>query len=321
MPPGLRVGSLYPYSLRLTCSECARPLWSATGPSDQFCPPSVWLGPGRTLGDTDQHPRRLVDASALGSPLLSLAAAAGAVVFRLLGTRTTPADTSTSSAVESGLALPKHALNSSDAVLTAVSIVSFVLIGGLLVGVSLVPAAVRPGCRRRRDARRLVRDDRVPEEPPAPPGGDPRPLGHGFPSGHSTVALALGLSFVLVTPDRRKLVVAAAAALYAALMGRHSSFTRGTFRPTWAAASASQPPGRPARHSSREGRSSAGFPAVSSPPLSLLSSSPRRSRCTCGPVSVSALTSPGRLCAAAAGIALIAAVCCAAFAFANTRKN
>ena len=208
-------------------------------------------------------------------------------MFRLLGTRTTAGRHFDLSAVQNGLALPSHSLNSSDAVLTAVSVVSFVLMGGLLVGMSLfrrrfdLAAAVVVTLGGSFGTTEFLKSHLHHRE--GVPGH-----GRGFPSGHSTVALALGLSFVLVTPDRRRLVVAAAAALYAALMGASLSSMRGTFPPTWAAGSASQPPGRPARPNSREGRSSAGFPAVSSPLSSLLSSSPRRPRCTCGPVSVSA---------------------------------
>ena len=154
-----------------------------------------------------------------GLAVVSLAAAAGTVVFRLLGTSTTAGRHFDVGAVESGLALRAHALSSSNAVLTAISIVSFVVIGGLLVGASLF--------RRRFDLAVAVvvtlvgsfgttelLKSRLHHR-----AGVPEHMSRGFPSGHSTVALALGLSFVLVTPDGRKSAVAAAAALYAALMG------------------------------------------------------------------------------------------------------
>ena len=232
--------------------------------------------------------RRLVDPPA---PLavLSLAAAAGAVAFRLLGTRTTAGRHFDSSAVQSGLALPAHALNSSDAVLTAVSLVSFVVIGGLLVGTSRSSTTVRPGCRHRRDVGGSFGTTEFLKSHLHHRAGAPGHLAHGFPSGHSTVALALGLSFVLVTPDRRRPVVATAAALYAALMGATLVFYR---------VALSVRRGRRLLHRNglggrrgpdwREGRSSAGSRADSSPLHSLWLSSPRRLRCTCDRGSVSA---------------------------------
>ena len=103
--------------------------------------------------------------------------------------------------------------------LTAVSLVSFVLIGGLLVGASLfrrrfdLAVAVVVTVAGSFGTTEFLKSHLHHRE------GAPGDLAHGFPSGHSTVALALGLSFILVTPDRRKSIVAVAAALYAALMG------------------------------------------------------------------------------------------------------
>lgn len=47
----------------------------------------------------------------------------------------------------------------------------------------------------------------------------PARLDHSFPSGHATIALAIGLAVVLVTPPALRLVAAAAAALYASAIG------------------------------------------------------------------------------------------------------
>ena len=252
---------------------------------------------------------------------LSLAAAGGAVVFRLLGTRTTAGRHFDLSAVQNGLALPSHSLNSSDAVLTAVSVVSFVLIGGLLVGMSLI--------RRRFDLAAAVvvtlagsfgTTEFLKSHLHHREGVIARMAG-GFPSGHSTVALALGLSFVLVTPDRRRLVVAAAAALYAALMGASLLFYAWHFpsdvgggfcvATAWAAGAAQLARGPLER--GIPGRLVAGAIAlvVLAAPAALY----------LRPGLSFSLTSPGRLYAAAAGISLVAAACCAAFAYANARTN
>ena len=197
------------------------------------------------------------------SRAFSLAAAAGVVLFRLLGTRTTACSQHFDvSAVHSGLALPKHAAKSSDAVLTAISLVSFVLIGGLLVGASLL--------RRRFDLVAAVAvtligafgTTEVLKSSLPHRAGIPGHLGRGFPSGRPTVALALGLSFILVALGRRKWVVAAAAALYAAAMGATLVFYAWHFPSDVVVASGSRPRGLPARHSSRHDRSSAAFRVV-----------------------------------------------------------
>ncbi len=250
--------------------------------------------------------------------ILSLAAAAGAVVFRLLGTRTTAGRHFDLSAVQSGLALPKHALDSSDAVLTAVSLVSFVLIGGLLVGVSLfrrrfdLAAAVAVTVAGSFGTTEFLKSHLHHRE------GAPGDLAHGFPSGHSTVALALGLSFILVTPNRRRLIVAAAAALYAALMGATLVFYAWHFpsdvgggfciATAWAAGAAQfarGPLGRPIP--GRLVTAAIALVAVAAPAALYLR-----------PGLSFSVTSPGRLWAAAAGIALVAAGCCAAFVYANS---
>jgi membrane-associated phospholipid phosphatase len=255
----------------------------------------------------------------LSLAVLSLAAAAGAVVFRLLGTRTTGGRRFDLSAVQSGLALPKHALDSSDVVLTAVSFASFLLIGGLLVGVSLI--------RRRFDLAAAVAvtlggsfaTTEFLKSHLHHRGGVTARMTAGFPSGHSTVALALGLSFVLVTPDRRRLVAATAAALYAALMGATLVFYSWHFpsdvgggfciATAWAAGAALFARGPLER----------GIPGrlvTAAIALVLLAAS---AALYLRPGLDFTITSPGRLWTAAAGIALFAAGCCAAFAYACSR--
>ena len=205
--------------------------------------------------------------------------------------------------------------------LTAISIVSFVLIGGLLVGASLV--------RRRFDLAAAVvvtlvgsfgTTEFLKSHLHHREGVIAR-MADGFPSGHSTVALALGLSFVLVTPDRRRLVVAAAAALYAALMGASLVFYAWHFpsdvgggfcvATAWAAGAAQLARGPLER--GIPGRLVAGAIAlvVLAAPAALY----------LRPGLSFSVTSPGRLYAAVAGIALTAAACCAAFAYANARTK
>ena len=83
---------------------------------------------------------------------------------------------------------------------------------------------------------------------PRPTLVDPDPLGPSFPSGHSTVALSLGLAVVLVVPHRARVVAALGAFGYASLVGI-GVVTAGWHRPsdvvgaylvttTWAALSA-----------------------------------------------------------------------------------
>ena len=141
------------------------------------------------------------------------------MVFRLVGTRTSLGVRFDVSAILNGLALSESAQRSSDAVLTAIAVVSFLLIGGLIVGCALlqwrldIAAAV---------AITLVGSLATAEYLKGSLGRRadvPDYLSHGFPSGHSTVALALGLCFVLAAPVRQRTIAATGAALYAAGMG------------------------------------------------------------------------------------------------------
>ena len=135
------------------------------------------------------------------------------------------------------------------------------------------------------------------------------------------MALALGLSFVLVTPDRRRLVAATAAALYAALMGATLVFYAWHFpsdvgggfciATAWAAGAAQIARG-PLERGIPGRLVAAGIALVVLAAPAALYLRPGLSF---------SMTSPGRFWAAVAGIALVAAACCAAFAYANARKN
>jgi membrane-associated phospholipid phosphatase len=252
--------------------------------------------------------------------VLSLAAAVGAVGFRLVGTRTAVGRHFDLSAVESGLALSGHALNSSDALLKAVSVASFVLVGGLLVGVSLF--------RRRFDLAAAVAVTIVGSFSTTEflkSSLHHRDWAHGqlarsFPSGHSTMALALGLSFILVTPDRRKVVVAVAAALYAAAMGAVLVFYAWHFpsdvgggfcvATAWAAGAA-QLARRPLERA---------IPVrlvVAAAALVVVAAA---AAVHVRPGLGFHVTSQGRLWIAVTGIGLVAATCCAAFTYASSRR-
>ena len=152
--------------------------------------------------------------------------------------------------------------------------------------------------------------------------GVPDYLARGFPSGHATVALALGLSFVLVAaPTKQRPIVAVGAALYAAGMGAALVFNAwhlpsdvgGGFcmATAWAAAAA-QLVGAHSGAASRGGWSSA---------RSCSSRSPRQSRCSVRPGLSFTMTSHGRLLEAAIGIAATAAACCAAFAYVIAERS
>src|SRR5262249_37477744 len=168
------------------------------------------------------NPRNTIIPSAtrrLSLAVLTLAAVLGVVGFRLLGTRTGLGRTFDFEAVLHGLALYGRERNSSNALLVAVSSTSFVLFGGLLIGTALL--------RRRLDlavaaaltlggsfaTTELLKKTLPTRE------GVPDSLANGFPSGHSTVALALGLSYVLLAPEPFRKPVVAGAIVYAAAMG------------------------------------------------------------------------------------------------------
>jgi membrane-associated phospholipid phosphatase len=247
--------------------------------------------------------------------------AVGVVVFRLLGTRTTFGRHFDVSAIQNGLALAGSALDSSNAVLTAISVVSFALIGGLLVGFSLlerrldVAAAVvitLVGSFATTEYLKRSLHER---------GGVPDYLAHGFPSGHSTVALALGLSFVLAAPVGQRSLAATGAALYAAGMGAALVFNAwhlpsdvgGGFciATAWAAAAA-QLVRRPLDRGVPGRLVGVAVVLVALAALAALDLRPGLSF---------TLTSHGRLLEAAVGIAITAGVCCAAFAYASAERK
>ena len=141
------------------------------------------------------------------------------MAFRVVGTRTGFGHEFDLTSVLNGIALGEAAHSSSNAVLTAIAVGSFALIGGLMVLWSLL--------QRRLDlvaALVIALVGSVATTEYLKPAlharaGVPNGLAQGFPSGHSTVALALGLSFVLLSPVRQRPFAAVAAALYAAGMG------------------------------------------------------------------------------------------------------
>ena len=256
--------------------------------------------------------------------VLSLAAVAGVVVFRLLGTRTTAGRQFDFSAVLNALAAGGHAPDSSDAsnaVLTVISVASLVFVGGLLVGASLF--------RRRFDLALAVvvtlagsfgttefLKSRLHHR-----AGVHDYLARGFPSGHSTLALALGLSFILVVPAGRRSVVAVAAALYAAGMGAALVFYAWHFpsdvgggfcvATAWAAAAA-QLASRPVERGLPGRLLFAALALVVAAALTAVYLRPGLGL---------TMASEGHVLEAALGIALTAAACCAAFAYATAPQS
>jgi membrane-associated phospholipid phosphatase len=249
-----------------------------------------------------------------------VAALLGVVVFRLLDTRTTFGRHFDLAAIQNGLALSNGALSSSNAVLTAISSVSFVAIGGLLVGCSLL--------ERRLDLAGAVvltlggafgTTEYL--KATLHRSGVPDFLEGGFPSGHSTVALALGLAFVLVSPVRQRRLVAACAALYAAGMGAALVFNAwhvpsdvggGFCMATAWAAGAAQLVSRPLERGVPGRLVVAGVALVALAALGALHLRPGLSF---------TITSHGRLFEAALGIALTAAASCAAFVYAIADRS
>ena len=243
-------------------------------------------------------------------------------MFRLLGTRTGFGRDFDVSAIQNGLALGGRALTASNAFLTAVSGASFVLIGGLLVGLSLL--------RRRLDlavavcltlggsfATTELLKDHLPRR-----SGVPDYLSHGFPSGHSTVALALGLSLVLLSPPPMRTWAIVVAATYAAAMGAALVFNAwhlpsdvgGGFcvATAWAALAAQlvrRPPER-------------GVPWLLLALAGVLVTVAGALAIYLQPgLDFSVTSSHVRLVEAAAGIAVVAAVCAVAFAYAIAARS
>ena len=252
---------------------------------------------------------------------LTAAAICGVVVFRVLGTRTRFGHDFDVSAIQNGLALGGSALNSSNALLVAVSSMSFALIGGLLIGISLL--------RRRLDlaaaaavtlggsfATTETLKATLPHR-----SGVPDYLANGFPSGHSTVALALGLSYVLLTPAPRRRFAVGAALVYAAGMGAALVFNAwhlpsdvgGGFcvATAWAAGAALLVR-RPVERGIPESLLGVAAVLVALAGVAAVHLRPGLSF---------TVTSHGRLLEAALGIAATAAVCAVAFAYAIAERS
>lgn len=238
------------------------------------------------------------------------------VAFRLIGTRTTFGRNFDVSAIQNGLALAASALDSSSDVLTAISAVSFAVFGAMLVGISL---------RERRFDLALavtvtllgsfLTTEYLKSSLPLR-HGVPDYLQHGFPSGHSTVALALGLSCVLVAPARQRRFLAVCAAIYAAGMGAALVFNAwhlpsdvggGFCMATAWAAGAGQIVRRPLERPIPGSLLVAAVAIVVAAGALALHQNPGLDF---------TLTSHGRLLESAIGIAITAAVCSAAFAYA-----
>jgi membrane-associated phospholipid phosphatase len=269
------------------------------------------------------NPRNTIATSLtrrLSLAALTAAAICGVVAFRLIGTRTSFGYDFDISAIVNGLTLGDDAKSSSNALLVAVSSTSFALIGGLLVGVSLI--------RRRLDlaaavgvtlAGSFATTEFLKATLDRP--GLPSYLAKSYPSGHSTVALALGLSYVLVTPRRHRWVAAGAATVYAAAMGGALVFNAwhlpsdvgGGFcvATAWAAASA-QLVRRPVERGIPTGLLVAAAAVVALAGIGAVYDKPGLSF---------TVTVHGRLPEAVVGIALTAAVCSAAFAYAIAARS
>ncbi len=253
--------------------------------------------------------------------MLAVLAALGVVGFRLLGTRTQFGENFDFSAIKDGLALGGRSLNSSNALLKAISVVSVALVGALLVA-----ALAR---RRRFDVALacsviLIAPFLTTEflkHELAGRAGFPQYLTHGFPSGHSTVAMSLGLAVTLATPLDRRRTAALAAAIYAALMGSALVFNAwhlpsdvgGGFcvALAWSAVAAQLAP----------------RPVDDAIPLRLwigaavVVALAGVAAVTLRPGLSFTITVHGRLFEAAAGIAVTAAVCCAAFVYAIAPRS
>jgi membrane-associated phospholipid phosphatase len=248
-------------------------------------------------------------------------AALGVIAFRVVGTRTTFGRHFDVGAIQNGLALVGDALNSSNAVLTTISSVSFALIGGLLVAVSFyerrldMAAAVAltlGGSFATTEFLKRSLHER---------SGVPDYLAHGFPSGHATLALALGLSLILAAPTKQRTLVAVGAALYAAGMGAALVFNAwhlpsdvggGFCMATVWAAGAAQIVRRPLERGVPGRLLIVAVVLVAAAAVAALQFRPGLSF---------TITSHGRLLEAAIGIAATATACCAAFAYAIAARS
>jgi len=207
-------------------------------------------------------------------------------------------------------------------VLTAIAVTSFAIIGGLIVLWSLLQwrldlvAAVAITLVGSVATTEYLKPTLHARE------GVPHELAQGFPSGHSTVALALGLSFVLVAPVRQRTLAAAGAAVYAAIMGAGLVFNAwhlpsdvggGFCMATAWAAGAAQLVKRPLDRAIPGWLVAAAIILVVLAALAAWHLRPG--------LSFTVITSHRRLLEDAIGIALTAVACCAAFAYAIADRS
>ncbi len=254
--------------------------------------------------------------------MLTLVAALGVVAFRLIGTRTGFGHEFDLTSVLNGIALGEAAHSSSNAVLTAIAVVSFALMGGLIVlwsllqwRLDLVAAVVITlvGSVATTEYLKPTLHARA---------GVPHDLAQGFPSGHSTVALALGLSFVLVAPVGQRTAATVGAALYAAGMGVGLVFNAwhlpsdvggGFCMATAWAAGAAQLVKRPLDKGIPLRLAAAAIVVVALAALAAWELRPG--------LSFTVTISHRRVLEAAIGIAITAVACCAAFAYAIADRS
>ncbi|HST17119.1 MAG TPA: phosphatase PAP2 family protein [Gaiellaceae bacterium] len=250
-----------------------------------------------------------------------LAAILGAVGFRLLGTRTGFGREFDIEAVLSGFFFNDKERSASNAFLVAISSTSFVVIGGLLVAMSLVQrrldlalaAALTLGGS-------FVTTELLKKTLPAR-ANVPDFLAHSYPSGHSTVALALGLSFILLSPRRVRTAAVVGATICAAAMGaslvlnawHFPSDVGGGFcvATAWAAAAA-QLVRRPAER---------GVPGILLAAAAVVVVAAALGAIHLRPGLSFDVHAHGRLFDAALGIVLVAAACCAAYAYAIAARS
>ncbi len=239
----------------------------------------------------------------------------------MLGTRTGFGRRFDLEAVLNGLIFTLHERSASNAFLVAVSSSSFVLIGGLLVVISLLhrridlalAAALTLGGS-------FFTTEFLKATLPARPEV-PGFLANSYPSGHSTVALALGLAFILLSPPRLRTAAVVGATIYAAAMGaalvlnawHFPSDVGGGFcvATAWAAGAA-QLVRRPAER---------GVPGILLAAAAFVVAAAAIAAVHLRPGLTFEVTAHGRLFDAAVGIVLVAAACCAAFAYAIAARS
>jgi hypothetical protein len=161
-------------------------------------------------------PRRVFQA-------LAVAATAMVAVLYLLAVRTHWGQRLDATALRGRSALEPRAVHAAARLLTTIDVASLVLIGGAIVVVAVVRARVHLAL----GAGALIIGSVLTSELlkhavlPRPDLGITDPLrAHAtYPSGHTTVAMSLGIAAMLVAPRRRRLLVAGVAIGYASAIG------------------------------------------------------------------------------------------------------